>query len=143
MARKLLLLGELRDERESLSQPHVKATINKQFPPTSRLRKSAEFSRIKTTGLRLHSRHFLILVETRADNRKRLGITVSTKIDKKAVVRNRIKRLVRESYREFQSKLRAGFDIVVIARKNASELSMQEVCRELVRALSQKDLIDD
>lgn len=67
----------------------------------------------------------------------RLGITVSTKIDKRAVVRNRIKRLIREVFRKNQRSFQ-GFDIVVIARKNASHLSYKEAEREIIGALRKK-----
>lgn len=48
----------------------------------------------------------------------RLGLTVSRRVSTKAVVRNRIKRCVRESFRRTQSKL-GGLDLVVIAQPNA------------------------
>lgn len=71
----------------------------------------------------------------------RLGVTVSTKIDKRAVVRNRIKRIIREAFRSFREKLVDNFDIVVVARKNASSCSTRDVEHELTRALNQKGLI--
>ena len=70
-------------------------------------------------------------------NGPRLGITVSTKIDKRAVIRNRIKRLVREVFRKNLSRFE-GFDIVVIARKNASHLSYKDAEREILGTLRKK-----
>ena len=60
----------------------------------------------------------------------RLGITVTKKIGN-AVKRNRIKRLLREFFRVNKSGFSSSQDIVVIAKKEAYELTYQDVCREL------------
>jgi ribonuclease P protein component len=55
----------------------------------------------------------------------RLGITVSRKVGR-AVVRNRVKRRVREWFRGSRAKLREGIDLVVIGRSSAIYLSGRE-----------------
>jgi ribonuclease P protein component len=68
------------------------------------------------------------------DERTRLGITVSRRIGN-AVVRNRVKRLVRECFRrELRAMLPAGVAVVVIARAGAGELGGTVVESELVSA---------
>lgn len=66
----------------------------------------------------------------------RLGITVSKKTSKKAVVRNRLKRLVRESFRMHKHQMLA-IDIVVISRKRASGASACELRQELTKLWQQ------
>jgi len=66
----------------------------------------------------------------------RLGVTVTTRVGN-AVVRNRIKRLVRESFRRRKEAALHGRDIVVIAKRGAEELSLGEVTAELETALTQ------
>lgn len=56
----------------------------------------------------------------------RLGITVSRRVGN-AVVRNRIKRRVREWFRRERGRLRHGIDLVVIGRSAAAELSWPEI----------------
>ena len=60
----------------------------------------------------------------RAENR--LGITVSTKVGG-AVVRNRVRRRMKEIYRLSESKMKTGFDIVVVARVKSSHVSFSEL----------------
>lgn len=113
------------------------------FPPESRLRKSAEFQRMRNASLKIHTRNFLIVLEPSDGPQSRIGITVSTKIDKRATERNRIKRLVREVFRTHRLLLKQFFDIVVIARKNVADFSLEEAKRELLGALAHKGFLTD
>ena len=62
--------------------------------------------------------------------RARLGLTVSRKVGN-AVVRNRVKRRVREWFRHDGRSLTAGWDVVVIARQEAARLPFAQLSREL------------
>ena len=61
----------------------------------------------------------------------RLGITVSTKVGK-AVVRNQIRRRLKEIYRLQEAQLSPGFDIVIVARVKASGASYQSLERDFL-----------
>lgn len=63
----------------------------------------------------------------------RLGVVVAKRNQKKAVARNRTKRLTRESFRLNQQRL-AGFDIVVVARRGIDSLSSVALRQDLARA---------
>lgn len=108
------------------------------FSPKSRLRTSAEFSLVQKTGDKLYAKHFLIVVSPGRTPLNRLGITITTKVDKRAVVRNKIKRRLREVFRLHQHNLRDIFDIVIIARKNAGEQEYAEIKREILGTLKHK-----
>jgi len=86
-------------------------------------------------GERLFSRHFVILAFKSEKPTSRLGITVSRKIDKRAVVRNYVKRCVREVFRQARQRFSSNFDILVIARKNAGSIGFKETRREIEGAL--------
>ena len=60
----------------------------------------------------------------------RLGIVVSSRVARRAVARNRIKRLVRESFRMHQASIKA-WDVVVIARPGVVKQSNREVFASL------------
>ena len=86
---------------------------------------------------KLHTRNFLLLVAQAPDDCSRLGVTVTTKVEPRAVGRNRIKRHIREVFRLNRAGLTGAFDIVVIARQNATQCSFAEVKRQLAGALRQ------
>lgn len=91
------------------------------FPRSRRVLASADFTRGFADGQRLSTRFF------RAHWRSggapaRLGLAVSRKVDKRAVVRNRIKRCARESFRLACSRMPDG-DAVLVARREAAAAS--------------------
>jgi len=60
----------------------------------------------------------------------RIGITVSRKVGG-AVVRNRVKRWIRECYRRRQPEFPGHVDVVVVARPTAADAGHDGICREL------------
>jgi ribonuclease P protein component len=104
-----------------------------------RLRKRSEFVAVQAgeDRAKLHGRRFLVLVRERDDAHTaapgpgRIGITVSKKVGN-AVIRNRIRRWVREFVRRDRGWLPAGRDVVVIAKHDAAQIAHQaEVSRDL------------
>ena len=62
----------------------------------------------------------------------RIGITVSTKVGK-AVVRNCVRRRIREAYRINENRFKKGVDIIIVARVRASEVGFSEIEKNLLR----------
>jgi ribonuclease P protein component len=81
------------------------------------------------------SRHFVVLVAPRFQGRPgdapRLGITASRRVGS-AVARNRVKRLIRETFRRNRGSFPAESDVVVIARDGSRDLTAAQVEREIV-----------
>ncbi len=95
----------------------------------SRLSRSSDFQRIYRQGSSTASR-FLVLYYfkrpvTAGEESPRLGLSVSKKLGG-AVVRNRIKRLLREAFRATQEQLVEGYDYVLIARPSLNELVQRQ-----------------
>jgi ribonuclease P protein component len=96
-----------------------------------RLKRRAEFRQVQDTGRKHHTRHFLIVVLARGgEGPPRIGITVTKKVGN-AVARNRVKRLVREVFRQERARFPAGCDIVFIAKDGAPELRYEDVLAEV------------
>ena len=100
------------------------------FRRSDRLLRSSDFGRVSREGRRAAEPAFVLLVSSREGSpdqpAQRLGITVSRKVGK-AVVRNRVKRRVREWFRQARPKLRSGIDVVVIGRSGAVGLSGRDM----------------
>ena len=106
------------------------------FSPADRLHNSAEFRYLQRYGARAQTPHFVLYAGGFPnDERSRLGTTVSKRIGI-AVVRNRIKRRVREVYRlMLRAMLKPGISMVVIARAGAGELTSDQIGAELKMAI--------
>lgn len=99
------------------------------FSKSERLLCRKEFLLVNNEGRRNTGRHFIVIRMANASGRTRIGITVSSKVGG-AVVRNRLKRLVRECYRLNKDWFTAE-DYSVIARKSAASLNYEAVCHDL------------
>ncbi|RMG31759.1 MAG: ribonuclease P protein component [Gammaproteobacteria bacterium] len=91
------------------------------FRPRHRLRTPAEFRRVFARGQRSSDRELTVLALPNGRPYPRLGMAVSRKVSKKAVVRNRLRRRIREVFRLHRGEL-PGLDLVVVARPGAAEL---------------------
>ena len=67
-----------------------------------------------------------------------MAIAVTTKIEKRATVRNKIKRRLRELFRVFRHDLTEPLDMVVVARREVQECSFDDYKREVLGALRSK-----
>ena len=94
------------------------------------LKKNEDFRFVYRCGRSCANRLFVMYVSENGGDRNRIGISVSKKVGN-SVVRHRITRLVRESYRLQENRFNSGLDIVVVARANAASAS----CREVESAL--------
>jgi ribonuclease P protein component len=104
----------------------------KQFSLTKdeRLRKSLEFDQLFKKGERYQTENFLVIVHPNQLERRRLGIVVSKKVGK-AVVRNRIKRLVREFFRLNKTQFPDSCDLLFVAKRRLEKASYSTVYDEL------------
>ena len=103
------------------------------LPKTARLRKRREFLRLSKAGSKTHSTNFIVISRRNETGEPRLGITVSGKVGN-AVTRNRIKRHVREFFRQRREQMQQGMDFLIIARTSAAELPGSAIADELARA---------
>ncbi len=98
------------------------------FPRTSRLTCAADYRPVFQDNTRISDGCFTLLYKTResAACKPRLGLAIAKKQLKRAVDRNRIKRLIRQSFRLHQNQLPA-VDVVVMVRGKILQLNNQQV----------------
>ena len=90
----------------------------------------ADFVKLNRSGKRLYTKHFTLIIKQNGQGVTRLGVTVSKKTAN-AVKRNRVKRLIREHFRLNKEQFPRGYDIVIIAKKDASYLDLWKIKEEI------------
>lgn len=99
--------------------------------PAERLRRSSEYQRVFQHGKKLVSPTFVLYVLPTSELCSRLGMAVSRQVGK-AVVRNRVKRRLRELFRRHKALLQPACDVVFVARRGAAEASLEEFTRQFL-----------
>ena len=103
--------------------------------------KNRDFQVVYKKGKSYANKYLVMYVLNNNTEENRLGISVSKKVGN-SVIRHRITRLIRESYRLQESKFQNGFDIVVVARTNAKDRTYQEIESALIHLGKLHNIID-
>jgi ribonuclease P protein component len=103
------------------------------FPRQLRLRRRSEFRAVQERGRKVHTAHFLLFALEGQPGETRFGITASRKVGS-AVVRNRLKRYLREVFRRHRAEFPRDKSLVVLVKHAAVELDAQSVTAEILRA---------
>ena len=90
------------------------------------LKRNEDFRNVYANGKSYANRYLVMYALRNQTDRNRLGISVSKKVGN-SVVRHRITRLIRESYRIREEAFNSGLDVVVVARKSAKDKTCQEI----------------
>ena len=113
---------------------------DQRFPKSARLLKSAEFQRVHRSAAFAADQVLVVKGVFNGTPGTRLGLSISRRVGN-AVVRNRWKRLIRESFRRQRAELPPGLDLVVRPRKGATceyrlvDRSLGRLCRRVEKAL--------
>ena len=95
------------------------------------LRKNRDFSFVYNYKKSYANKYLIMYVKPNNSNRNRLGISVSKKVGN-SIIRHRVTRLIRESYRLKESLFSCGFDIVVIARPSTKGIKYRKIESALI-----------
>lgn len=119
------------------------------LPKENRLRDWRDFRTIYSQGIRQHSHHLVLraLLASKLDRQlaeepTRIGISISQKVSKKAVVRNRIKRQIRAALIELLPVISPGWKIVIVVRSPAVKCKYEHFLQELKQLLEKARIID-
>ena len=107
---------------------------------TMTVKENYEFRRIYAKGRSGVSPYLVVYVRPNRRGRNRLGVTVSTKLGH-AVVRNRVRRRLRELYRLHKAELLPGYDLIVVARVRAVDMPYAKLEKQYLHCLSQLELL--
>lgn len=100
------------------------------LPREARLRRAADFAAMRQGSGRLGGRCFAVRYRPNGLGEARLGLAISKRVSKRAVERNRIKRLLRESFRRVRYQL-PPMDLLVMAREQAAGLPGPDLLAEI------------
>jgi ribonuclease P protein component len=98
------------------------------------LRQQSDFQRLRAEGQSWHNAALLISAAPNSLSHNRYGFVVGKRLGK-AVVRNRLRRQLREAMRSIHDQLRPGFDMAVIARQPSLNLTYWELRETLIKLM--------
>jgi len=104
------------------------------------LRNKKDFSAIYNRGNSFGGKYVVIFCRRNNLGYNRLGFLASKKVGN-SVVRNRARRLMKESFRNMKSELKEGFDIILIARNSIKDVKCNEVQKSMNFLLKKAGLI--
>lgn len=105
------------------------------------LKKNRDFQKVYKEGKSFANKYLVMYILKNHSEQNRLGISVSKKVGN-SIIRHRLTRLIRESYRLQEDRFCRGLDIVVIARAGAKEKGFHDIESALIHAASLHEIID-
>ena len=108
----------------------------------STVKENYEFRRMYSKGKSGVSSYLVVYCRPNKRGRNRLGVTVSAKLGH-AVVRNRVRRRLREIFRLNQPKLKQGYDMIVVARGRSVGARYQDMDRAFLSVCGKLGLIEE
>ena len=109
---------------------------------TVSMKNNYEFRRLYSKGASAAAPYLVLYARKTGRGTNRLGITVSTKVGK-AVVRNRVRRRIKEIYRLHEHEVRRGLQLVIVARNRAAGASYAQLEQSFMRACEKLSLFNE
>ena len=117
------------------------------LPKAHRLRNRKDYRAVYAQGIRRYSPHLILIARTQNSGaecppQSTFGISISKKVSKKAVVRNRIKRQIKGAIRTYLKQIEPGWKVVIVVKPKAVECKYEHFLRELEELLKQTKIIN-
>jgi len=113
------------------------------LPQKNRLKKEKDFDEVFEKGKGFNSS--LLFLKAKRNNLKvkRFGFVVSQKVSKKAIVRNRVKRFLREAIKERLKEIKSGVDIVLVTKPGIEKEDSLKIKKTVFILLEKTKLLND
>ena len=111
------------------------------FARASRLRRSSEFKLVRESGKSWTGTYLVLKALNRGAGLARVGVITTRRLGN-AVVRNRVRRRMREIFRLNQHQIREGYWIVTIARASSAFAAYQELERDWLRLAKRASILE-
>lgn len=107
---------------------------------TITLKKNFEFKNVFSKGKWIHGKYLVLYYKENKLEYNRIGVAVSKKTGK-SVIRNRIKRLLRESYRQYGENIKTGYDIILLWKNKDVTVGFNSVFNDFKQLILKSKLI--
>jgi ribonuclease P protein component len=104
-----------------------------------RLKKNYEFKKVYNEGKYYVEKYIVMYIIMNSSASNRVGFSVSKKVGN-SVVRNRVKRLMKEIYRKFSGNIKLGYDIVFTARVGSGSADYRLIEKNMISILNKSKL---
>jgi len=108
---------------------------------TISLKQNRDFQRLYKRGGKAVSKNLIIYYRKNQEQGHRVGITVSKKVGS-AVVRNKVKRRIKECFRKVEGKIPKPHDIVIVARPRCAESEFSDILKDLEKLVIESGLCE-
>lgn len=106
-----------------------------------RLTRASDFRTLSGSGRPFFTQFITVKARINKRDHSRIAIVVSTKVSKKAVERNRVKRQLREAVRSVFDQIKTGYDIALYVKKSAIGQPFEQLQKDLETALHKARLL--
>jgi len=107
---------------------------------SNRITKDKEFDRAFKTGQSFYTKLFIVKAVNNDLGLNRLGVLISTKVSKKAVIRNKLKRQIKEIIQYELPNLKNGKDLVIVVFQEILDKNFKEIKEVVITALKRLKL---
>ena len=108
----------------------------------NRLKKRYQFNYVYKSGEHFSGEHIVLYVVSSKTKNIKVGLAVTRKIGH-AVVRNRVRRRLREIVKKQVPNLKQNYNIIVVARENVINASFEKLTNEFIKLIKKANLIKD
>lgn len=113
------------------------------LPKINRLHSDKEIKNLVRTGQNFFLPELLLKYQKNPENRTKIAFVISAKVDKRAVVRNRLARQLREILYSQIKNIKNGYSLLIIAKKKALALDFKTLQKQIFFALNKARLYNE